>query len=104
MNSKDDFQFGFSPGNFNDVEPEVYMFVPELDAEEYLENVEINSKSTENGYIIEVRIDARLFDDINVNKKSEMVVPEKKGLVSNRDKLAGGLDSYSDQSGAVFVF
>ncbi|MCD6460321.1 hypothetical protein J7L67_06600 [bacterium] len=101
MNSKDDFQFGFSPGNFNNVEPEVYMFVPEYDPDEYLDKVEIAALKTKNGYIIEVRIDAGLFNNINI--KSPATSPEKQSLVCSRDMLADGIDVYNETHGR-FLF
>jgi len=55
VNSNDDIQFGFSPGNFKDLKPEVYVWVPELNID-YKRRVEIGASKTENGYVMEVKI------------------------------------------------
>ena len=93
VNSKDDFQFGFSPGNFDDIEPEVYMYVPECDRADYLDKLDISAVKTENGYVIEVRIDASLFNGITVHTKPQLDY-ETQGLVSGNDMLTDSSSEY----------
>lgn len=55
-NNEDDFQLGFSPGNFEDVPPAVVLWVPEGFPREHLQAIEYAVKRTEDGYQGEVRI------------------------------------------------
>jgi len=57
INSNDEYQFGFSPGNFDGLKPEVYIWTPELSMN-YKSEIEIASKKTQAGYIVEVRLPA----------------------------------------------
>ena len=61
MNSNDDFQFGFSPGNFSNLKPEVYIWVPEIANMDYNALTDIAAVKTDHGYNIEVRIPASLL-------------------------------------------
>jgi hypothetical protein len=62
MNSNDDFQFGFSPGNFTNIKPEIYIWTPDLSGIiDYKSMSEIASKKTDYGYIIEVRLSTSLL-------------------------------------------
>lgn len=54
-NSGDDFQFGFSPGNFDDVAPEVFLWTPYVD-EDVREVVDIGASRTDTGWVVEVGI------------------------------------------------
>jgi len=54
-NSSDDFQFGFSPGNFDDITPEVFIWTPYIDGN-YQDQLEIASTRTKTGYIMEIRL------------------------------------------------
>ncbi|RJP60978.1 MAG: hypothetical protein C4541_02985 [Candidatus Auribacter fodinae] len=92
MNSNDDFQFGFSPGNFNNIPAEAFLFTPEMDAEQYLEYVEIAATKKGNGYIIEVRIDAKMFENVKMEGIPE-VDPSKQQLGANRDLITLGPDN-----------
>ena len=49
INNDDDWQLGLSPGNFKDVEPEVWAWVP---TPKVLTEVKIKSERTETGYQI----------------------------------------------------
>jgi len=55
INSNDDFQFGFSPGNFGSLPAEVYLWIPELDMD-YKSEIEVASSKTDHGYTLEIRI------------------------------------------------
>lgn len=93
VNSKDDFQFGFSPGNFNDLPPEVFVFTPEMNEYQYTNYVEIASKQKGDGsgYIIEVRIDAKLFENATT-PNLPMNLPNQLQLNTNRDIITKGPD------------
>ncbi len=103
MNSDDDFQFGFAPGNFNNIEPEVFLFIPEYPEHFVLDNTEIAAKRTDDGYIIEVRIDARMFRDIDFKKVRQTASEDKQNLVANREIYEKGPDAVSEGSGR-FIF
>jgi len=60
VNNYDDFQLGFSPGNFKDLKPEVYLWVPDV-AVDYKKLIEVGSSLTKTGYIVEVKIPAELL-------------------------------------------
>ncbi len=77
INNKDDFKFGFSPGNFDTIKPEVYLFIPEYPEHFILDNTEIAANRTDNGYIIEVRINACIFREIDLNKAYQTKGDEK---------------------------
>jgi len=55
MNSNDDFQFGFSPGNFSSIEPEVLIWTPPV-KDELKARIRLASKRTKTGYSMEVRL------------------------------------------------
>ena len=57
VNSSDDFQWGFSPGNFNGLAPEVHVWVPSVDPRD-LKAVQIAAQKTPSGYALEVRLPA----------------------------------------------
>jgi hypothetical protein len=58
--SSDDYQLGFSPGNFNGLEPEAYRWFPRS-VEGTLESVELGVEKTSNGYNLEARIPWNVF-------------------------------------------
>jgi len=60
VNSQDDFQFGFSPGDFNGMPGEVYIWIPES-VSDYKTEAGIAASKTDDGYIIEVKIHKTLF-------------------------------------------
>ncbi len=94
MNSKDDYQFGFSPGNFDNLKPEIVIFTPEIEPEQYLPYVEIASTKTAEGYIVEVRIEAKLFNDIKI-KDSD---PSKQIMSADRSVLSGEQSEEQDSN------
>jgi len=55
MNSGDDFQFGFSPGNFNNVRPDIIIWTPTV-KDELKKTMEIGSQKTKFGYRVEVKV------------------------------------------------
>lgn len=55
MNSDDDFQFGFSPGNFGDIKPEVIIWTPSV-KDSLKSKIQVGAKRTEAGYVVEVKI------------------------------------------------
>ncbi|PIR65604.1 MAG: hypothetical protein COU52_03340 [Candidatus Omnitrophica bacterium CG10_big_fil_rev_8_21_14_0_10_43_8] len=61
INSNDDYQFGFSPGNLKKLKSEVYTWTPELSNMDYTKEIEIASAKTEKGYVIEVKLPARVL-------------------------------------------
>jgi hypothetical protein len=93
-NSTDDFQIGFSPGNFEKTKPEAWVWVPTVDAA-LLKKIEVASAKTEKGYIIETRIPTELLF-VNVEKKVG-VEPSKK------DTLPGKItpEQYALQQGVL---
>lgn len=68
VNDDDDFQFGFSPGNFKNIPQEAYVWTPQLKIN-YKKQIEIASKKTPQGYLIEVRLPASVLE----SKKWERV-------------------------------
>ena len=60
VNSDDDFQFGFSPGNLDSLKPEVFLWTPPLDAASF-KDVTVGAKKIEGGYTLEARIPAALL-------------------------------------------
>ncbi len=104
MNSNDDFQFGFNPGNFADIKPEVYIFIPELSEEFYLENAEIAVAKKNNGYIMEVRIDAKLFKNVFAKNISPNYSQEKSQMYANREMITNGPDSIKSADNQPFIF
>ncbi len=60
VNSSDDFQFGLSPGNFKDVPPEVYVWVPSI-APHSLGQIQIAAEKKPFGYTLEVRIPTKVL-------------------------------------------
>lgn len=102
MNSDDDYQFGFSPGNFKDVKPEVFLFTPELDQNYYLEYSEISATQREGGYIIEIRLDAALFHDALSKSLTATVVPEKESMAADRNLLMA--QTAPDDRNQKFIF
>ncbi|HMB00173.1 MAG TPA: sugar-binding protein, partial [Spirochaetota bacterium] len=65
--SGDDFQFGFSPGNFKNLKAETFCFVPGLGKQEQKKIRQI-SKRTQTGYIIEVFIPKTVLKNINLTE------------------------------------
>jgi len=55
VNSEDDIQVGFSPGNFSDIPPVVYVWTPDISID-YKKIVKIASRKTKKGYIIEAQL------------------------------------------------
>jgi len=60
VNSADDFQFGFSPGNFGTVPAEAFAWVPTVPAE-MISKIQIASRKTETGYTMEIRIPTEIL-------------------------------------------
>jgi hypothetical protein len=58
--SSDDFQLGFSPGNFNTVAPSAYRWFP-ASQEGSLSSTEVKSTRTDSGYNLEVRVPWTVF-------------------------------------------
>jgi hypothetical protein len=55
VNSQDDIQFGFSPGNFGALPPEVHVWTPAIERTE-LAAVQVAARKTDAGYTLEVAI------------------------------------------------
>jgi len=55
VNSQDDIQFGFSPGNFGTIPPEVFVWTPEINPAS-VSSVQIGARRTAEGYVVEVGI------------------------------------------------
>ncbi len=73
VNSFDDFQFGLSPGNFSTIQPEVYIWTPNLETN-YKGLIDVKASKTADGYIIEARIPLKvLYSDL---KKIARASPE----------------------------
>ncbi len=53
--SSDDFQLGFSPGNFSTVEPSAYRWFP-ASQQGSLSSAEVRSAKTDSGYNLEIRV------------------------------------------------
>lgn len=86
INSNDDCQFGFSPGNFNNLKPEVYAWCPELNMD-YKSEIQIASRKTDTGYVIEVKIPACVL------YASQNRAKEKSGqLFKKSDKIGISVD------------
>ncbi len=60
VNSSDDFQFGFSPGNFRNLKPEVHIWVPSVDPNS-LKAIQIAAAQRPGGYILEVRVPTKVL-------------------------------------------
>jgi hypothetical protein len=60
MNSNDDYQFGFSPGNFGSLKPEVIIWTPTV-KDELRDKIEVAAKKTKEGYNMEVRLPAEVI-------------------------------------------
>ena len=59
--SEDDFQFGFSPGNFADVAPDVYLWTPTAPRERYDSRIDYAAVQTDKGYRLEVKLPASVL-------------------------------------------
>ena len=78
VNSTDDFQFGISPGNFNDLSPEPHIWVPSVKPDK-LDGVQVGSAKTKNGYTLEVRIErTTLYNDETVPMSITDVIESEK--------------------------
>ena len=60
MNSADDFQLGLSPGNFREVPPEVFIWVPSV-APTYPKEIAVGAQKLEKGYTLEARIPTKVL-------------------------------------------
>ncbi len=60
VNSSDDFQFGFSPGNFKELKPEVYIWVPSVDPSS-LRQIELAAQKLPTGYTLEIRLPTKVL-------------------------------------------
>jgi hypothetical protein len=60
VNSRDDYQFGLSPGNFSTMPPEVWLWVPPIDPH-YKNNVIFAVRQVEGGYVLELKIPAEVL-------------------------------------------
>ncbi|MGD8731268.1 MAG: sugar-binding protein [Anaerolineales bacterium] len=58
--SSDDYQIGFSPGNFDGLQPEAYRWFPRS-VEGTLASVDVETEKSSNGYSLEVRIPWTVF-------------------------------------------
>ena len=67
VNSSDDFQIGLSPGNFKDLKPEVFVWVPSVSPES-VRQIELAVRQTPKGYAVEVRFPTSFLFQ-NVQKK-----------------------------------
>lgn len=69
--NEDDYQIGISPGNFNDVKPDIYVWAPAEVKEEDVALIKYVAKKTDTGYIIETHFPATFFGDFKpeANKK-----------------------------------
>ena len=83
INSSDDYQFGFSPGNFLDIRPEVYVWTPELSMD-YRSHIQVVSQRTEKGYIMEVRLPVSVLYSFRSRVGVQPLEPV--GLVSDPSK------------------
>jgi len=64
-NSADDFQIGLSPGNFKNLPPEIFIWVPSVDPDT-LREVVLAAKQKEKGYTLEVRLPVSfLFQNVS---------------------------------------
>ena len=54
--SADDFQLGFSPGNFDAVAPDIFIWTPPTPPEGYGSRIEYASRRTTTGYTVEARL------------------------------------------------
>jgi len=88
MNSSDDFQFGFSPGNLANLKPEVIVWTPTV-KDELKERIELAVKKHKFGYCLEVRLPAEVL----FSKEFKRVGVEPKdtegGKIHYSYKLAG---------------
>jgi hypothetical protein len=109
VNSGDDFQLGFSPGNFGSVEPEIHVWVPTV-TEESLQTIQIAARPTPAdpatkrlaGYTLEVRLpSAFLFQNIvkkvgvepggapGANRVDPEVLALQQGVLNSRELRPG---------------
>ncbi|MBI4227482.1 MAG: hypothetical protein HY600_04295 [Candidatus Omnitrophica bacterium] len=87
MNSADDFQIGLSPGNFRDVPPEVFIWVPSVPPA-ILQAIAVAAKPRDRGYTVELRLPAAaLFSTLQRRvgiepdqKVHRAVVPQEPGV------------------------
>ena len=79
VNSNDDFQFGLSPGNFDDLSAEPYIWTPSLKSEK-IDGIRVASAKTKNGYTLEVVIPKdTLYNDETVPMSiTDVIEAEKK--------------------------
>ena len=63
---KDDFQLGFSPGNFKNVKPSVCMYLPGDETIHDIKLIRFKAKQKNNGYIIEAFIPNKFFGDFQI--------------------------------------
>lgn len=66
--SSDDFQLGFSPGNFNTVAPSAYRWFP-ASQEGSLSSAEVMAARTDSGYILEIRVPWAVFGTSPVSNR-----------------------------------
>ena len=83
----DDFQFGLSPGNFKDLGPEVYLFLPHTEVD-YDKSMRIASVKTNNGYTLELVIPKALLE--------ELLKQSRVGRVKSQHRV--GIDSGSNKA------
>jgi len=69
--NEDDFQLGFSPGNFKDVKPSVCMYLPGDEETNDINLIDFKAVKKDGGYIIEAFIPNEFFGDFQpeANKK-----------------------------------
>ncbi len=64
--NEDDFQIGISPGNFNDVKPDLYVWAPAEVEEGDVASIKYVAKKTDTGYIIETYFPATFLGDFKL--------------------------------------
>jgi hypothetical protein len=56
----DDFQIGLSPGNFSDIKPEAFIWVPQ-EAQAEASEIKVAAEKTMDGYALEVSLPWKIF-------------------------------------------
>ena len=91
MNSSDDFQFGLSPGNFKDLPPEVFIWVPSV-GPGYVKEMAIGAQKQEKGYTLEVRLPTKvLFETLQRRVGVEPVLQAGMTHVGRHRELDAGV-------------
>ena len=72
--NEDDFQLGFSPGNFKKVAPSVCMYLPGDEETNDINLIDFKTAQKEDGYIIEAFIPNGFFGDFSTRKPTKKYV------------------------------